>query len=208
MPELPRVSGSHAICALERLGFIRVRQRGSHVVLKKQTPQGDVGCAVPLHRDLAIGTLRGIPRQAAVANLDETGWWQRAQRAWLWTVVTDTLTLFRLDPSRSKAVVQALLAALKTDPGALSLDAILTEIAKLTAVRNLGLPTTPFADASGRIVAARQSPAIRRIRQRLGAEHGAELSEVTVSRLVRRLRRSRCSTVGFAVSGAGGATKR
>jgi transposase len=48
-------------------------------------------------------------RQAAVANLDETGWWQRAKRAWLWTVVTERLTLFRLDPSRSKAVVQTLL---------------------------------------------------------------------------------------------------
>jgi transposase len=48
-------------------------------------------------------------RQAAVANLDETGWWQGKARSWLWTVVTDTLTLFRLDPHRSKAVAQALL---------------------------------------------------------------------------------------------------
>jgi transposase len=48
-------------------------------------------------------------RQAAVANLDETGWWQGKTRSWLWTVVTEALTLFRLAPSRSKAVVQALL---------------------------------------------------------------------------------------------------
>ena len=48
-------------------------------------------------------------RQAAVANVDETGWWQGKTRHWLWTVVTETLTLFRLDPSRGKAVVQALL---------------------------------------------------------------------------------------------------
>src|SRR6266496_1798876 len=47
----------------------------------------------------------------AVANLDETGWWQGRDRAWLWTVVTETLTLFRLDPHRSRAVVQALLGA-------------------------------------------------------------------------------------------------
>lgn len=70
MPDLPRVSGAHAIRALERLGFVRVRQRGSHVVLKKQTPQGDVGCAVPLHRALAIGTLRGILRQAGVSTAE------------------------------------------------------------------------------------------------------------------------------------------
>jgi predicted RNA binding protein YcfA (HicA-like mRNA interferase family) len=35
-------------------------------VLKKQTPEGAVGCVVPLHRELAIGTLRGILRQARV----------------------------------------------------------------------------------------------------------------------------------------------
>lgn len=66
MPKLRRVSGQQAIRALERLGFIQVRQRGSHVVMKKKTPMGDVGCVVPLHPELAIGTLRGILRQANV----------------------------------------------------------------------------------------------------------------------------------------------
>ncbi len=66
MPKLRRVSGEEAIRALERLGFVRVRQRGSHVVLKKQTPEGAVGCVVPLHPELAIGTLRGILQQARV----------------------------------------------------------------------------------------------------------------------------------------------
>lgn len=40
MPKLGRVSGWDTVRALERLGFVRVRQRGSHVVLKKQTPEG------------------------------------------------------------------------------------------------------------------------------------------------------------------------
>jgi predicted RNA binding protein YcfA (HicA-like mRNA interferase family) len=66
MPELRRVSGQDAIRALERLGFEQVRQRGSHVILKKLTDAGEVGCVVPLHRELAIGTLRGILRQARV----------------------------------------------------------------------------------------------------------------------------------------------
>jgi predicted RNA binding protein YcfA (HicA-like mRNA interferase family) len=66
MPKLRRVSGKETIRALERLGFVQVRQRGSHVVLKKSTPEGYVGCAVPLHPELAIGTLRGILRQAKV----------------------------------------------------------------------------------------------------------------------------------------------
>ena len=66
MPRLRRVSGSEAIRALEKLGFEQVRQHGSHVVLKKETPEGGVGCVVPLHRELAIGTLRGILKQAGV----------------------------------------------------------------------------------------------------------------------------------------------
>ena len=66
MPRLRRVSGEEATRALERVGFRRVRQRGSHVILKKETAQGSVGCVVPLHRELAIGTLHGILQQANV----------------------------------------------------------------------------------------------------------------------------------------------
>ena len=66
MPKLQRVSGQEAIRALERLGFVQVRKRGSHVVLKKKTAEGEVGCVIPLHSELAIGTLRGILRQARV----------------------------------------------------------------------------------------------------------------------------------------------
>jgi predicted RNA binding protein YcfA (HicA-like mRNA interferase family) len=66
MPELRRVSGRETIRTMEKLGFEQVRQRGSHVILKRQTPTGDVGCVVPLHRELAIGTLRGILKQAGV----------------------------------------------------------------------------------------------------------------------------------------------
>jgi len=70
MPKLRRVSGEEAIHALERLGFQKVRQRGSHVVLKKDTSEGATGCVVPLHHELAIGTLRGILKLAKV-SLDE-----------------------------------------------------------------------------------------------------------------------------------------
>ncbi len=66
MPKLPRVSGKKAIRTLEKLGFVQMRQRGSHVVLRK----GAAGCVVPLHRELATGTLRGILRQAGV-SVDE-----------------------------------------------------------------------------------------------------------------------------------------
>ncbi|WP_255003569.1 type II toxin-antitoxin system HicA family toxin [Cyanobium sp. HWJ4-Hawea] len=60
------------MAALKRLGFEQVRQKGSHVVLRKTTCNADgtpaaVICVVPLHhRDLAVGTLASILRQAAV----------------------------------------------------------------------------------------------------------------------------------------------
>jgi len=69
MVELKRVSGKAVISALERLGFVQVRQRGSHVVMKK-APDTGVGCVVPLHRELAVGTLHGILKQAGVSPQD------------------------------------------------------------------------------------------------------------------------------------------
>ena|SRR3569832_197983 len=60
MPRLPRISGSEAVRVLERLGFIRSRQTGSHVVLKKPTLEGEIVCVVPLRRELKVGTLSGV----------------------------------------------------------------------------------------------------------------------------------------------------
>jgi len=54
---------------------------------------------------------RAAVQQAAVVNMDETGWRQEKRRAWLWTVVTAELTVFCIDRSRGRAVVEALLGA-------------------------------------------------------------------------------------------------
>ena len=62
MPELPRISGREAIEVFERIGFVRARQRGSHVVLRR----GTTGCVIPLHKSLAVGTLRSAIRQAGI----------------------------------------------------------------------------------------------------------------------------------------------
>jgi len=64
MPRLPRgVSGPDAVRALERLGFAVVRQRGSHIVMRR----GSSGCLVPNHREIKTGTLAGVLRQAGVS---------------------------------------------------------------------------------------------------------------------------------------------
>lgn len=63
MPRLPVVSGKVLIKALEKLGFEQVRQRGSHVVMRK----GDAGCVVPVHREVAPGTLSSALKQAGIS---------------------------------------------------------------------------------------------------------------------------------------------
>ncbi|MBK5964635.1 hypothetical protein CCR95_11225 [Thiocystis minor] len=66
MPKLPLVSGAEAIRALERLGFVTLRQRGSHIVLRRESS----GCVVPNHREIKPGTLLGILKQAGVSVED------------------------------------------------------------------------------------------------------------------------------------------
>ena len=63
MPKLPRVSGAEAVRALQRLGFEVVRERGSHIVMRREPS----GCVVPNHRELKTGTLAGVLRQAGVS---------------------------------------------------------------------------------------------------------------------------------------------
>ena len=67
---LPVVSGTQVARALEKLGFQRVSQRGSHLKLRLQVPQGSRTVIVPLHEELAPGTLRSILRQAGI-TVDE-----------------------------------------------------------------------------------------------------------------------------------------
>ena len=50
-------------------------------------------------------------QQAPVANLDETRWRETRKRVWLWTVVTATLTVFQIAPSRGGKVARALVGA-------------------------------------------------------------------------------------------------
>lgn len=66
MPKLPVISGMEAVRALEKLGFSVVRQRGSHIVMRK----GSSGCVVPNHSELKTGTLAGILKQAGVSPDD------------------------------------------------------------------------------------------------------------------------------------------
>jgi transposase len=60
---------------------------------------------------LIVEEARAAVQQADAANVDETGWREDKQRAWLWTAVTGALTVFVIEHSRGGAAVDALLGA-------------------------------------------------------------------------------------------------
>lgn len=71
MPSLRKVSGEKLLKILcNKFGFIVLRQRGSHVSVSKETPYGKIGTVIPMHKELKIGTLKGILKQARI-NEDE-----------------------------------------------------------------------------------------------------------------------------------------
>jgi predicted RNA binding protein YcfA (HicA-like mRNA interferase family) len=64
MPKLPHISGFEIVKALERLRFEKLRQSGSHVIMSRNGK----GCVVPMHREVKIGTLAGLLRQAGLSS--------------------------------------------------------------------------------------------------------------------------------------------
>ncbi len=69
MAKLPRnLSGRNVRAALEKVGFVFRRQRGSHMVLRRDDPPSRV--VVPDHRVIRLGTLRKIIADAGL-TVDE-----------------------------------------------------------------------------------------------------------------------------------------
>ncbi len=66
MGKLRVLSGQEACAILGRHGFARVRQRGSHIIMQRTTPAGATTVPIPDHRELRIGTLCSIIRQAGL----------------------------------------------------------------------------------------------------------------------------------------------
>ena len=66
MPSLPLIVGSKAIRALNTLGFVVARQRGSHIVIRMSSQ----GCVVPNHKEIKIGTLGGLLKQVGIFTED------------------------------------------------------------------------------------------------------------------------------------------
>jgi len=68
MPKLPQVSGDKVVRLLESLGYMRIRQRGSHVALRKITGLGEHNITVPRHKVIAKGTLNDVLSKVSLWN--------------------------------------------------------------------------------------------------------------------------------------------
>ena len=67
MPKLPSVSGDRVVRALKRAGFVALRQKGSHVSLERRASDRIFKTVVPMHTQLAKGTLSDILKQSGLS---------------------------------------------------------------------------------------------------------------------------------------------
>lgn len=63
-----RISGAETIKILcKHFGFEISGRKGSHVRLSKNTPEGKIGTVIPMHDELATGTLRYALKLAGIS---------------------------------------------------------------------------------------------------------------------------------------------
>lgn len=67
MASISSVRGPEAIKALERIGFVQVRQKGSHVTLKKEGHASIVTVPVHGNKPLKKGTAEAVAKQAGLS---------------------------------------------------------------------------------------------------------------------------------------------
>lgn len=68
MSKLPQISGSKCINALQKIGFYVVRQKGSHIILRRDNPYKRL--VIPNHKTLKKGMLNDIIKDAGL-TVDE-----------------------------------------------------------------------------------------------------------------------------------------
>lgn len=67
MSKVPQLPYDRIVRALQRDGWVVVRQKGSHIRLQKHTPTETLKIIVPAHRPVKRSTLAHILKQARIA---------------------------------------------------------------------------------------------------------------------------------------------
>jgi predicted RNA binding protein YcfA (HicA-like mRNA interferase family) len=68
MPRLRVLSASEVCKILEKHGFVRVRQAGSHIIMRRHLSDRGITVPIPNHSEIARGTLKSIIEQSEVAR--------------------------------------------------------------------------------------------------------------------------------------------
>ncbi|WNZ23139.1 type II toxin-antitoxin system HicA family toxin [Leptolyngbya sp. NK1-12] len=62
-----RVLSAQEVCRiLEQHNFVKVRQRGSHIIMQKRTETSTITVPVPNYSEIRMGTLQSIIRQSGL----------------------------------------------------------------------------------------------------------------------------------------------
>jgi predicted RNA binding protein YcfA (HicA-like mRNA interferase family) len=62
------LSGEEVCQILAANGFVKVRQRGSHIIMQLKTDETTITVPVPNYSELKIGTLQSIIRQSGLSR--------------------------------------------------------------------------------------------------------------------------------------------
>jgi predicted RNA binding protein YcfA (HicA-like mRNA interferase family) len=72
MTKVPSLPYDQVIRALQRDGWVVVRQKGSHIRIQKHTPTETLKLTIPVHRPIKRSTLSHILKQAKL-TVEEFG---------------------------------------------------------------------------------------------------------------------------------------
>ncbi len=64
--KLPVISGKQLVKMMHSLGYIAVRQKGSHITMRLETNVGAHSITVPNHEEIAKGTLDDILNKVSI----------------------------------------------------------------------------------------------------------------------------------------------
>ena len=68
MGKLKVFSGKEVCKILEQHEFIKVRQKGSHIIMQKRENDSTITVTVPNHSSIRVGTLKSIIRQSQLPS--------------------------------------------------------------------------------------------------------------------------------------------
>ncbi len=70
MGKLRLLSGREVCGILEKHGFVKVRRKGSHILMQKRLSAATLTVPIPDHNEIKIGTLQSIIRQSGIAKTE------------------------------------------------------------------------------------------------------------------------------------------